>query len=99
MTGIYLGEPPKHIKDWIVAHYSEDGLDKPLRFTSCEDGCRLKLNDPMAKSLYMDNPYSTKCYNEPIDIVPFEKMNIVEDLIINQSFVLDNSKAVFAKIE
>ena len=50
MTGIYLGEPPKHIKDWIVAHYSEDGLDKPLRFTSCEDGCRLKLNDPMAKS-------------------------------------------------
>ena len=57
------------------------------------------MNDPMAKSLYMDNPYSTKCYNEPIDIVPFEKMNIVEDLIINQSFALDGSKAVFAKIE
>lgn len=58
------------------------------------------LNDPLSESLCIDNPYYTaNCYNEPIDIVPFEKLNIVEDLLINQSFVLDKSKAVFAKIE
>lgn len=58
------------------------------------------LNDPMSESLYLDNPYYTaKYYNEPIDIVPFEKINIVEDLLINQNFVLDKSKAIFAKIE
>ena len=57
------------------------------------------MNDPMGASLYMNSPYSTKYYNEPINIVPFEKINIVEDLLINQSFVLDGSKAVFAKIE
>ena len=47
MVRIYLGEPPKHIKDWMIAHYSND-IKNPLRFTSCEDGCLLKLNDPTA---------------------------------------------------
>ena len=45
MEGIYLGEPPKHIKDWIIAHYSGGGgIDKPLRFTAAEAGASVCLN-------------------------------------------------------
>lgn len=44
MTEIYLGEPPKHIKDWIIAHHSRGGLDKPLRFTATEAGASICLN-------------------------------------------------------
>ena len=34
----------KHIKDWIIAHYSGGGLDKPLRFTAAEAGASVCLN-------------------------------------------------------
>ena len=44
MTEIYLGEPPKRVKDWIIAHHSGDGLDKPLRFTAAEAGASVCLN-------------------------------------------------------
>lgn len=45
MVEVYLGEPPKHIKDWIIAHYSGGGeLDKPLRFTAAEPGVSVCLN-------------------------------------------------------
>ena len=49
MIEIYHGEPPKHIKDWIITHGAND-TKNPLRFTSCEDGCRLKLKDPTVGS-------------------------------------------------
>lgn len=44
MVEVYLGEPPKHIKDWIIAHYSGGGLDKPLRLTAAEAGASVCLN-------------------------------------------------------
>ena len=43
MTGIYLGEPPAHIKDWIITHHSGDSLGMPLRFTSSEAGASVLL--------------------------------------------------------
>ena len=44
MTEVYLGQPPKHVKDWIIAHHSGYGLDKPLRFTAAEAGVSVCLN-------------------------------------------------------
>lgn len=46
MTEIYLGEPPEHIKTWILQHQAEGGggLDKPLRFTAAEAGATVCLN-------------------------------------------------------
>ena len=44
MEGIYLGEPPAHIKDWIITHHSGGSLDKPLRFTAAEAGASVCLN-------------------------------------------------------
>ena len=45
MTEVYLGQPPKRIKDWIIAHHSSgDGLDKLLRFTATEAGASVRMN-------------------------------------------------------
>lgn len=58
------------------------------------------MNDATAESLYIDNPYYTaKYYSEPVNVIPFEKIDIIENLLINESFILDKSKAIFAKIE
>lgn len=52
MTEIYLGEPPKHVKDWIIAHHSGgDGLDKPLRFTAAETGASVCLNRKLTNTI------------------------------------------------
>ena len=53
MTEIYFGEPPKYVKDWIIAHHSEggDGLDKPLRFTAAEAGASVCLNRMLSYSI------------------------------------------------
>ena len=41
MTEIYLGNPPEHIKNWIIAH-SKPRLTE-LCFTAEEDNSRIKL--------------------------------------------------------
>ena len=58
------------------------------------------INDDTTAPLYTNNPtYSTGYYNKELNIIPFENINIVEDLIFNNTIALDGSKAVFAKIE
>lgn len=58
------------------------------------------INDDTTATLYTNNPtYSADYYNKELNVIPFENINIVEDLIFNNTIVLDGSKAVFAKIE
>ena len=65
MEGIYLGEPPAHIKDWIIEHHSRDGLDKPLRFTSIEASASVCLNRVLNYSINntTENSDDTKMIN------------------------------------
>ena len=51
MTEIYLGQPPKRIKDWIIAQHSGDGLDKPLRFTAIEASASVCLDRNLNNSI------------------------------------------------
>ena len=58
------------------------------------------INDDTTAPLYTNNPtYSADYYNKELNVIPFENISIVEDLIFNNTIVLDGSKAVFAKIE
>ena len=65
MEGIYLGEPPAHIKDWIITHHSGDSTDKPLRFTSVEAGASVCLNRMLNSSIdnTTENSDTTKLIN------------------------------------
>lgn len=56
--------------------------------------------DGTTKLLYMNNPsYSVGVYNKELNVVPFENINIVENLILDNTIVLDGSGGVFRKIE
>ena len=58
------------------------------------------INDDTTTTLYANNPtYNAGYYNKELNVIPFENINIVEDLIFNNTIALDGSKAVFAKIE
>lgn len=58
------------------------------------------MNDDTTAPLYTNNPtYSAGYYNKELNVIPFENISIVEDLIFNNTIALDGSKAVFAKIE
>lgn len=58
------------------------------------------INDDTTATLYTNNPtYSADYYNKELNVIPFENISIVEDLIFNNTIALDGSKAVFAKIE
>lgn len=58
------------------------------------------VNDDTTKPLYTNNPtYSVGCYNKELNVVPFENISIVEDLILNNTIALDGSGGVFVKIE
>lgn len=58
------------------------------------------MNDDTTAPLYTNNPtYSVGYYNKELNVIPFENISIVEDLIFNNTIALDGSKAVFAKIE
>ena len=58
------------------------------------------INDDTTAPLYTNNPtYSAGYYNKELNVIPFENISIVEDLIFNNTIALDGSKAVFAKIE
>lgn len=58
------------------------------------------MNDKTAEPLYFNNPdYSVNYYNSSINSIPFENMGIVDNLFKNSTIVLDESKAIFAKIE
>lgn len=58
------------------------------------------INDDTTATLYTNNPtYSAGYYNKELNVIPFENISIVEDLIFNNTIALDGSKAVFAKIE
>lgn len=58
------------------------------------------INDDTTTPLYTNNPtYSAGYYNKELNVIPFENISIVEDLIFNNTIALDGSKAVFAKIE
>ena len=77
MIEIYNGEPPKHIKDWIIAQHAND-TKNPLRFTSCEDGCSMKLIDPMAKSQTWTPSFQYK-KNGTSDWVQYNNEEIILD--------------------
>lgn len=58
------------------------------------------MNDDTTAPLYTNNPtYSAGYYNKELNVIPFENISIVEDLIFNNTIAIDGSKAVFAKIE
>lgn len=58
------------------------------------------INDDTTTPLYTNNPtYNAGYYNKELNVIPFENISIVEDLIFNNTIALDGSKAVFAKIE
>lgn len=58
------------------------------------------INDDTTAPLYTNNPtYSAGYYNKELNVIPFENISIVEDLIFNNTIALDGSKAVFAKME
>ena len=58
------------------------------------------INDDTTTTLYTNNPtYRAGYYNKELNVIPFENISIVEDLIFNNTIALDGSKAVFAKIE
>lgn len=58
------------------------------------------INDDTTAPLYTNNPtYSADYYNKELNVIPFENISIVENLIFNNTIVLDGSKGVFAKIE
>ena len=65
MEGIYLGEPPAHIKNWIIEHHSRDSLDKPLRFTAAEADASVCLNRVLNYSINntTENSDDTKLIN------------------------------------
>ena len=57
-------------------------------------------NDGTTSPLYTNNPtYSVGYYNKELNVIPFENISIVEDLILNNTLVLSSSKEVFIKIE
>lgn len=56
-------------------------------------------NDDTTAPLYTNNPtYSAGFYNKELNVVPFEDISVVEDLILNNTIALDGSGGVFAKI-
>lgn len=56
-------------------------------------------NDDTTAPLYTNNPtYSAGYYNKELNVIPFEDISIVEDLILNNTIVLNDSGGVFAKI-
>lgn len=58
------------------------------------------MNDDTTAPLYTNNPtYSAGYYNKELNVISFENISIVEDLIFNNTIAIDGSKAVFAKIE
>lgn len=57
-------------------------------------------NDGTTSPLYTNNPtYSVGYYNKELNVIPFENISIVEDLILNNTIALDGSGGVFVKIE
>ena len=57
------------------------------------------INDDTTAPLYANNPtYSAGYYNKELNIVHFEGISVVEDLILNNTIVLNDSGGVFAKI-
>lgn len=57
------------------------------------------INDDTTAPLYTNNPtYSAGYYNKELNVIPFEDISIVEDLILNNTIVLNDSGGVFAKI-
>ena len=42
MTPIFLGEPPPHIKQWIIDHHGPK-LDDPLCFTAVDAGATISF--------------------------------------------------------
>lgn len=54
MTEVYLGEPPAHIKNWIIEH-SKPKMT-PLCFTAQEDGSRVVLEFANYGEVPDDNP-------------------------------------------
>ena len=57
------------------------------------------IDDDTTTTLYTNNPiYSAGFYNKELNVVPFEGISVVEDLILNNTIVLNDSGGVFAKI-
>ena len=82
----------------VVIDFDNDKIEwNVFRYWSNMDAF---INDDTTASLYTNNPaYSTGYYNKELNVIPFENISIVEDLIFNNTIALDVSKAVFAKIE
>lgn len=72
--------------EWNVFHYWDD--------------MNIFVNDDTTAPFYTDNPtYSVGYYNKELNVIPFEDISIVEDLIVNNTIALDGSGGVFAKIK
>lgn len=54
--------------------------------------------DETTAPLYTDNPtYSVGYYNKELNVVPFENISVIEDLILNNTIAIDGSGGVFVK--
>ena len=82
----------------VVIDFDNDKIEwNVFRYWSNMDAF---INDDTTAPLYTNNPtYSTGYYNKELNVIPFENISIVEDLIFNNTIAIDGSKAVFAKIE
>lgn len=82
----------------VVIDFDNDKIEwNVFRYWSNMDAF---INDDTTAPLYTNNPtYNAGYYNKELNVIPFENISIVEDLIFNNTIALDGSKAVFAKIE
>lgn len=81
----------------VVIDFDNDKIEwNVFRYWSNMDAF---INDDTTAPLYTNSPtYSTGYYNKELNVIPFENISIVEDLILNNTIALDGSKGVFAKI-